>query len=78
MVGALEVTGILKGPPPLTSDFTRLAALRLAAIGLCLGVTAVREEETFATPAMPFSGAFHTRHLRNNHPTLEPTRKEKD
>ena len=78
MVGTLEVAGILSGPPPLTCDFTRLAALRLAAIGLCLGVAVVREEETFATPAMPFSGAFHTRHLRGNHPTLEPMGKEKD
>jgi hypothetical protein len=55
-----------------------LAALRLAAIGLCLGVAVVREEENPATQAMPFSGAFHTRHLRGNHPILEPTRKEKD
>jgi len=59
MVGTLEVAGILSGPLPLTSDFTRLAALRLAAIGLCLGVAVVREEENPATPALPFSDAFH-------------------
>jgi len=59
MVGALEVAGIVTGPLPLASGFARLATLSPVAIGLCLGVTIVREEEIFATPALPFSGAFH-------------------
>jgi hypothetical protein len=59
MVGALEVPGIIAGPKTLASGFTRLATFRLATIGLGLGVTIVREEELFATPAQPFSDALH-------------------
>jgi len=59
MVGALEVPGIIAGPKTLASGFTRLATFRLAAIGLGLGVTIVREEELFAAPAQPFSDALH-------------------
>jgi hypothetical protein len=59
MVGSLEVTGIVTGPLTLTHGFAGLATFRLAAIGLRLGVTVVREEEIFATPAQPFFDAFH-------------------
>jgi hypothetical protein len=59
MVGTLEVTGIVTGPLTLTHGFTGLATLRFAAIGLSLGVTVVRGEELFTTPAQPFSDALH-------------------
>jgi len=59
MVGALEVTGIVTGPLTLAHGFAGFATLRLAAISLSLGVTVVREEELFATPAQPFSDALH-------------------
>jgi hypothetical protein len=59
MFGALEVTRILTGPLALARGLARFATLWLVAIGLCLGVAAVREEENPATPALPFSDAFH-------------------
>jgi len=59
MVGALEVAGIITRPLTLTLGFACLATFQLAAIGLGLGVTIVREEELFATPAQPFSDALH-------------------
>jgi len=59
MDGILEVTGIVAGPLTLALGFARFATSRLAAIGLRLGVTVVREEELFATPAQPFFDALH-------------------
>jgi len=59
MVGALEVPGIIGGPQTLARGFACLATFRLAAIGLRPGVTIIREEELFATPAQPFSDALH-------------------
>jgi len=59
MVGAFEVPGIITRPQTLASGFARLATFRLAAITLRLGITIVREEELFATPAQPFSDALH-------------------
>jgi hypothetical protein len=59
MLGALEVPGIIIGPPALTRGFACLATCRLAAIGLRPGVTIVREEELFTAPAQPFSDALH-------------------
>jgi hypothetical protein len=73
MVGALEVTGIVTGPLTLAHGFAGFATLRHAAISLSLGVTVVREEELFATPAQPFSDALHdpvppgqTSNIKNN------------
>jgi len=59
MVGAFEVTGILTGPLALTRGFAGFAAIRIAAIGLFLGVAVIRGEELFATQAQPLSDALH-------------------
>jgi len=59
MVRSLEVIGILLGPLPLTCGFAGLAAVRLSAVDLGLGVTVIGEEELPATRALPFSGAYH-------------------
>ena len=59
MVRALEVAGIIAGPPPLTRSLAGFAALRIAAIGLRLGVTIVWLEGLFAPPTQPFSDALH-------------------
>jgi hypothetical protein len=59
MVGALEVPGIVAGPPPLTRRFAGFATIRLAAISLRLGVATARVEELFAKPAQTSSDALH-------------------
>ena len=59
MDGTTEVVAVLPGPLPLAACLARFAALWFLAIRLLLGITVVREENIFATQALPFSCPFH-------------------
>jgi len=63
----LEIIRIFLCPESLAGHFGGLAAVRLEAMCLPLGVTVIRGKELFTAVAVLFLDAFHDRNLQVNH-----------